>query len=70
MENTMKLTIYLSAAALAAGLLLGSTGHAAAQSDRTLGINCKVAGHERCDRVYYGARYRWRHWHRRHYWQR
>jgi hypothetical protein len=41
----MKLTLWLGAAVLAAGALLGSGHIAAAQSDRTLGINCTYAGH-------------------------
>ena len=44
----MKLTLWLGAAVLAAGALLGSGQIAAAQSDRTLGINCTYAGHEHC----------------------
>lgn len=44
----MKLTLWFGAAVLAAGALLGSGQIAAAQSDRTLGINCTYAGHEHC----------------------
>jgi hypothetical protein len=44
----MKLTVWLGAAVMAAGALLGSGHTAAAQADRTLGINCTYAGHEHC----------------------
>lgn len=44
----MKLTLLFGAVVLAAGALLGSGQIAAAQSDRTLGINCTYAGHEHC----------------------
>lgn len=44
----MKLTLWFGAALLATGALLGSGQIAAAQSDRTLGINCTYAGHEHC----------------------
>ena len=44
----MKLIGWFGAALLAAGALIGSGQIAAAQSDRTLGINCTYAGHERC----------------------
>ncbi len=67
----MKLTFWLSAAALAASLVAGSTQIAAAQSDRTMGINCTVAGHVHCGengpiwgshRWYHrGYRRHWRH---------
>jgi hypothetical protein len=55
--------------AIAAALLLGGTANiASAQSDRTLGINCTVVGHEHCGengRIWGSAR--WHHRHYRHY---
>ena len=66
----MKLIVWFGATLLTAGALLGSGQIAAAQSDRTLGINCTYAGHEHCGengRIV-GARrfgvwhhHRWRH---------
>jgi hypothetical protein len=44
----MKLIMWFGAAAFATGALLASGQIAAAQSDRTLGINCTYAGHEHC----------------------
>lgn len=44
----MKLTLLFGAVVLAAGALVGSGQIAAAQSDRTLGINCTYAGHAHC----------------------
>ena len=44
----MKLTLLFGAVVLASGALLGSGQIAAAQSDRTLGINCTYAGHAHC----------------------
>jgi hypothetical protein len=51
--------------ALAAGTFLSWSDFASAQSDRTLGISCTVAGHEHCGETgrFYGHRYR----HYRHY---
>jgi hypothetical protein len=43
-----KITLWISAAVLVAGLLASATKFASAQSDRTLGINCTVAGHAHC----------------------
>ncbi|HZP74509.1 MAG TPA: hypothetical protein VFB45_00065 [Pseudolabrys sp.] len=74
----MKLSIYLNVALLAAGLTLAGTNLAAAQSDRTLGVNCTEAGHIHCGengpifgshRVY-SPYYRWhRHHYYRHYYR-
>ena len=58
----MKLVSLLAATMLALGLLGGTAN---AQSDRTLGIHCTVAGHEHCGengRIWGAA-----HWHHRHY---
>ncbi len=44
----MRCSVLLAAAALAFGLSAGGLGTASAQSDRTLGVNCTVAGHVRC----------------------
>ena len=62
----MKMTVVISAAILAAGVFAGTADIAAAQSDRTLGINCTVAGHEHCgENGPIGSSYDWRyrHWH-------
>ncbi len=61
----MRLITYLGAAALGLSLLAGNAGSALAQSDTTLGINCKVAGHERCGNGYYGYYGRYYVHHRR-----
>ena len=66
----MKLIVWFGAALFTAGALLGSGRIAAAQSDRTLGINCTYAGHEHCGengrivgarRVGVWHHHRWRH---------
>ena len=44
----MKLIGWFGAVVLAAGALLGSGQIAAAQADRTLGLNCTYAGHQHC----------------------
>lgn len=44
----MKLIVWFGAAVLVAGALLGSAQIAAAQADRTLGLNCTYAGHQHC----------------------
>jgi hypothetical protein len=62
----MKMTFAIGVAVLAAAVLSPTGKSAFAQSDRTLGINCTVAGHERCGETGpIGRRsYGWRH--RRH----
>ncbi len=44
----MKFTLWISSLALAAAIGAVTAGVAAAQSDRTLGVNCTIAGHEHC----------------------
>ena len=44
----MKLLVWFGAAVFAVGALLGSGRTAAAQADRTLGLNCTYAGHAHC----------------------
>jgi hypothetical protein len=63
---TMKLIMWFGATVLAAGALLGSGQIAAAQADRTLGLNCTYAGHEHCGEngPIFGAR-RYGLWHHR-----
>ena len=64
----MKLMSWIGAAVMAIGLLGAAANTASAQSDRTLGVNCTVAGHEHCGengRVSGSAR--WHHRHYRHY---
>ncbi len=68
----MKLIIGMCAAVLAVGVWAGMTGKASAQSDRTLGVGCNVAGHVHCGD--YGSGYPYyayspyrRHWHRHYY---
>jgi len=74
----MKLSVYLSAAVLAAGFAVGSAGVAHAQSDRTLGVECTVAGHIHCGengplggpayrRGYGHGAYAWYPYHRYHH---
>ena len=63
-EYVMKMTLALTAGILAAGIYASTGGIASAQSDRTLGINCTVAGHIRCGE---NGGYRWRHRHWHHY---
>jgi hypothetical protein len=46
--NTMNRIKFTIVAIVAAGLFAAATGPVFAQSDKTLGINCTVAGHERC----------------------
>ena len=43
----MKLVLW-SLVAAGAGILVAGTQPASAQSDRTLGVNCTVAGHVHC----------------------
>lgn len=69
----MKLGIWISAAIVAAGL--ATTQVAFAQSDRTMGIDCTVAGHIRCGEngPIWGSRYHsawWYHHRHRHYYGR
>lgn len=70
MEHAMRIrmTLALSVGALAAGMLAATCTIASAQSDRTLGINCTVAGHEHCGEAgaIWGSSYGWRHRHWRH----
>jgi hypothetical protein len=59
--NRTKFAIVVIAAA---GTLAAATGSVFAQSDKTLGINCTVAGHEHCGengRAWGGVR-RWHHY--------
>lgn len=60
----MKMSFALMVSILAAGIYASTEGIAFAQSDRTLGINCTVAGHIRCGE---NGGYRWRHRHWRHH---
>jgi hypothetical protein len=63
----MKLMSWIGAALLAIGLLGGTTYTASAQSDRTLGVNCTVAGHVHCgENGPIGGSARWHHRHYRH----
>jgi hypothetical protein len=60
----MKLIVATSAAVLAVGMFVGNCEIASAQSDRTLGINCTVAGHEHCGengRMLGYSHHHWRH---------
>ncbi len=63
----MKKTV-IGAAFLAAGAFAGVPGTATAQSDKTLDINCTVAGHIHCgeNRPIWGSSYRRHHYHRVH----
>jgi hypothetical protein len=62
----MKLILSIGAAMLSVGLWAGTATVAAAQSDRTLGINCTVAGHVHCGENG-TVGYRWhRHYRHRH----
>jgi hypothetical protein len=64
----MKLFYGIGTAALAIGLVSGTANIASAQSDRTLGINCTVAGHVHCgENGPIGGSTRWHHRHYRHY---
>ncbi len=67
----MKPALLSGAALLAAGLVVGTGRSASAQADRTLGINCTVAGHQHCgeDGPIFGSRrwYGWRHHDWRHH---
>jgi len=64
----MKLFDWISAAVLTIGLLGGTANIASAQSDRTLGINCTVAGHIHCgENGRVGGSARWHHRYHRHY---
>jgi hypothetical protein len=60
-EHAMKVSVIAATFVLGLGLAAGSVGTASAQSDRTLGISCTVAGHVHCGE--YGSRYRGG-WHR------
>jgi hypothetical protein len=60
----MKKVLLTAVAALTVGMLLSWSDFASAQSDRTLGISCTVAGHEHCGET--GRRYGYGH-HYRHY---
>jgi hypothetical protein len=67
----MNMTITISAAALATSVFAGTAGTVSAQSDRTMGINCTVAGHIHCgeNRPIFGSSYRshrYRHAYRTH----
>jgi hypothetical protein len=61
----MRKFLLAAVAALTVGTLLSWPDFASAQSDRTLGISCTVAGHEHCGETgrLYGRHYR----HYRHY---
>jgi hypothetical protein len=65
----MKMALALSVGVLAAGMFAATWTTASAQSDRTLGINCTVAGHEHCGEAgaIWGRSYGWRHHYSRHY---
>ena len=58
----MKVILALAAGALVTGIFALQSGTAFAQSDRTLGINCTVAGHIHCGEDGPSGRssYRWR----------
>jgi len=60
----MKMSLALTVSILAAAMYASTGGIASAQSDRTLGINCTVAGHIHCGE---NGGYRWRHRHWRHH---
>jgi hypothetical protein len=62
----MKVTIAIGAVILAAVVFGGTSEIASAQSDRTLGITCTVAGHEHCRETGPLGGYHHRHW-RHHY---
>jgi hypothetical protein len=51
--------------ALVAVIIMNCGNFAFAQSDRTLGINCTVAGHEHCGENGHRGGYHYRHY--RHY---
>jgi len=59
----MKLSIVLAAGVLVANVIALQSSTASAQSDRTLGINCTVAGHEHCGEAgpIGASSHRWRH---------
>jgi hypothetical protein len=59
----MKKTLLAIIAGLASLTIMGSGNSAFAQSDRTLGINCTVAGHQHCGE----AGGHWGHRHHRYY---
>jgi len=70
----MKLALTIGIAATTTALMAVAPDVASAQSDKTLGIGCNVAGREHCgERGPLGGpgyyRYGWhhRHWHRWHY---
>jgi hypothetical protein len=67
-EAMMKLIYWIGTAVLAVGVLGGTANTASAQSDRTMGINCTVAGHIHCgENGPVGGSARWHHRHYRHY---
>jgi hypothetical protein len=59
----MRKALLAVVAALGSIVIMGSGNSAFAQSDRTLGINCTVAGHQHCGET--GCH--WGHRHHRHY---
>jgi hypothetical protein len=61
----MKRILLAIAAALTLGVVVNSGDMAFAQSDKTLGISCTVAGHEHCGETGRGYGHRIRHY--RHY---
>lgn len=62
----MKLVFWITAAVLAAGLIAATAETASAQSDKTLGVNCTVAGHIRCGENGHVGNHRRRHYRHRH----
>src|SRR5262249_8510947 len=68
-EHAMRMFLVLSVGVLAAGMFAATGKIAFAQSDRTLGINCTVAGHQHCGETgaIRGRSYGWRHRYWRHY---
>lgn len=60
----MRSALLAAVTALISVFIIGSGNFAFAQSDRTLGINCTVAGHEHCGETGHLGGY---HRHYRHY---
>jgi hypothetical protein len=66
-ENApMKFTLWISVAVLTTGLLAGAPKIASAQSDKTMGINCTVAGHIHCGENR-AMGHRWHRYYRHHH---
>jgi len=63
MKTNTRKALFALVAVLTTVVIMSSGNSAFAQSDRTLGINCTVAGHQHCGET--GGH--WGHRHHRHY---